>query len=93
MNNNNRIHLPGEASVQYHWTRTPVSTPTDIVQMNPQTGDVKVTVFGGLSVLEWMSGMVASSGTCGTAEGIVDSAQAIIEECQRRQSGAGSQEP
>lgn len=82
---NNRIKTPGQVDIECTSIPAPSAFPL-YMTLNTPTGP-KLIAWGGLSKLEWMSGMVASCAGWEKTHLVVDIAQQILDECERRQNG------
>ena len=90
---NNRIAVPGRIEIACKAVPGPGAYPVHVTIAPPGEGP-QIVVFGGLTKLEWMAGQAVSgnlgylnsSGEPASAVEIVDVAQAILAECERRQT-------
>lgn len=84
---NNRVKIPGQVDIACVHMAAPSAYPSTMVLNMPE--GPKAIAFGGLSKLEWMSGMVISGfDILPVADVIVDLAASILAECERRQHAA-----
>lgn len=83
-----------EQRLRLEYLGTPNAFP--VSQVVPEPDGAKLMLFGGLSKLEWMAGMVAAGGEVASdydgndSFAIVDRAAAILAECQERMNAATS---
>ena len=85
-----KVPLIGQQPVEQRLKLQHLNTPNafPVSQIVPEPDGAKLMLFGGLTKLEWMSGLIASGDEMSDDFSIVDRAASILAECQERMNAA-----